>query len=82
MGILLNLLTLPVLGPIRGVVWVGKELGNQAERELYDDDAVRSELLALEEKLDLGEISEEEYREQEGALLQRLNAIREFKEAS
>ena len=81
MGILLNLLTLPVLGPIRGVVWLGKELRDQAERECYDDDAVRSELLALEEKLDLGEISEEEHREEEEALLERLKAIREYKEA-
>jgi len=77
MGVLIDLLTLPVLGPIRGVNWVAEKVAEQAGRELYDEEAVRGQLMELELRYDLGEISEEEYLEAEEALLERLRVTRE-----
>ena len=77
MGFLTDLLTLPVLGPIKGVIWIGEKMVEQAEKELYDEGAVRGQLMELELRYDLGEIGEDEYLEAEEILLQRLRVIRE-----
>lgn len=79
MGFLTDLLTFPVLGPIKGVIWIAEKVNEQVERKLYDEEAVRGQLMELELHLDLGEISEEEYLEAEEALLERLKAIEERK---
>jgi len=79
MSLILDLLTAPVLGPIRGVHWLAKKVAEAAEGELLDEDRVRNELLELQMRLDMGEITEEEYDEQEKVLVEQLNAIREAK---
>jgi hypothetical protein len=76
-GFLMKLLTLPVAGPIQGVIWVAEKVAEQADRVLYDEEAVRGQLMELELRYDLGEISEEEYLAAEEALLARLKVIRE-----
>ena len=77
MSFLIDLLTFPVMGPIKGVTWIAEKVGEQAEKEIYNEDAVRGQLMELELRFDLGEISEEEYIEAEVALLRRLTMIRE-----
>ena len=77
MGILLKLLTFPVSAPIDGLLWVAERIKEQAEAELYDEGAVRGHLLELELKLDMGEITEEEYQVAEDELIALLNEIRE-----
>ena len=79
MGFVFNLLTSPVLGPIRGVHWLANKVTEAAEGELLDEDRVRGELLELQMRLEMGEITEEEYDEQERVLVERLNTIREAK---
>jgi hypothetical protein len=79
MGFLVDLLTSPVLGPIRVVKWIAEKVAEQAERELYDEDVVRGQLQELELRYDLGEIGEEEYLAAEERLLARLRAIRKRK---
>jgi len=79
MGFVFDLLTSPVLGPIRGVHWLATKVAEAAEGELLDEDRVRNELLELQMRLDMGEITEEQYDEQERVLLEQLNAIREAK---
>lgn len=79
MGFLTDLLTLPVLGPLKAAAWIARTVAEQAERELYDEDAVRGQLQELELRYDLGEISEEEHLAAEERLLARLRAIRERK---
>lgn len=79
MGFLTDLLTLPVLGPIKGVMWIARQVVEQAERELYDEDTVRGQLQELELHYDLGEIDEETYLSAEEQLLARLRTIRERK---
>lgn len=67
--------------PIKGVVWLAKQLMEQAERELYDVDKLRGELMELELRLDMGEITEEEYMEAEEEILARLKVAQEYQEA-
>jgi len=79
MGFVFDLLTAPVLGPIRGVYWLAKKVTEAAEEELLDEGRVRGELMELQMRLEMGEITEEEYDEQERVLVERINAIREAK---
>ena len=79
MGFVFDLLASPVLGPIRGVHWLATKAIETAENELLDESKVRGELLELQMSLDMSDITEEEYDEQEGVLVERLNAIREAK---
>ena len=71
MGFITGLLTLP-LAPVRGVVWVTEKITEELERQLYDEDAIRGELMALELAYEDGTIGEDERREREDALLERL----------
>jgi len=77
MGFLIKLLAFPVMGPVKGLVWIAEKIVEQAENELYNADRVRGQLMELELRLDLGEISEEEYLAAEEILLERLRIIRE-----
>jgi hypothetical protein len=79
MGFVFDLLTAPVLGAPRGVHWLAKKIAEAAEGERLDEGRVRNELLELQMHLDIGEISEDEYDEQEKVLVEQLNAIREAK---
>jgi hypothetical protein len=81
MGFFLDLLTLPVTGPINGTIWIAEKLLEQAENEMYDEGKVRAKLMEMEMLLDLGDISEDEYMAAEDELLQRLREIRAFKAA-
>lgn len=81
MGILTNLLMLPVSGPLRGAVWIAQKLAEQAEHELYDEGAIRGQLQELEMRFDIGEMSEEEYIAAEESLLARMREIREYRAA-
>jgi hypothetical protein len=74
---LLKVATFPVSLPLDGLLWVAERIKDQAEAEYYDEGAVRGRLLELELKLDLGEITEEEYQAAEDQLLDLLNEIRE-----
>jgi Gas vesicle protein G len=59
----MGLLTLPFklpLMPLRGVLWLGETVRDQAERELHDPAAVRRELEEAEAEAGAGNLSEEE----------------------
>jgi len=79
MSLILDLLTAPVLGPIRGVHWLATKVTEAAEGEVLDESKVRGELLELQMRLEIDEITEEEYERQERRLMEQLNAIREAK---
>lgn len=79
MGLIGNLLTLPLLGAPRMTLWLARKISEEAERQLFDEGSVRGELLELQERYDLGEVGEVAYGRRERVLLERLNAIREAK---
>lgn len=79
MGLITSLLTLPVSGPVRGVAWVTKRVVDAAEAELATQDPQR-QMAELERARLFGEISEDEFRQQEDELWQRLRASRTAQE--
>ncbi len=79
MSILGHILTAPVAGPIRGVLWLARAIDDQVKGEIHDEDKIRAALTELEIKLDLGEIELNDYELQEEVLLRRLKEIREMK---
>jgi hypothetical protein len=70
-----------LLAPCNFMVWIGRTLHDQAEAELTDESVIHERLLELQTRLELGELSEPEYTRQESTLMQRLNAIHEYKES-
>ncbi len=68
-----------LLLPVKGLLWVGDKLNESAEAEFLDESRVQESLLALQMRLELDEISESEYMEQETELLKRLEDIRKYK---
>ncbi|MEE1753930.1 gas vesicle protein GvpG [Streptomyces sp. SP18CS02] len=71
MGLLGELLLLPA-APLRGTAWVLRQVVTEAERQYYDPAAVQRELARLEERLEAGEIDDEEFDRREDELLARL----------
>ena len=69
-----------LLAPIKGIIWLGEKIKEVADKELNDEGRIKEKLMELQFKLELDEISEEEYNRQEKELLERLDAIRMAKE--
>ncbi|HKZ58181.1 MAG TPA: gas vesicle protein GvpG [Thermodesulfovibrionales bacterium] len=62
--------------PAKGFLGIFKEVQEMVERELSDETYSREKLVALQSRLELDEISEEEYNRKEKELLARIDAIR------
>ena len=75
MGLISGLLTLP-LAPVRGTVWLAERIQEQAEREYYDESAIRARLLEVEEARAAGDADPSELDAVEDALIERLLEIR------
>ena len=71
MGLFTGLLTLP-LAPVRGMAWVLEQVVEEADRQLYDEQRIRRELLELELEFDDGSVSDDERSRRERELLDRL----------
>jgi Gas vesicle protein G len=71
MGLFTGLITLP-LAPVRGVVWIAEKVAEEIDRELYDEDSIRREMVQLELDHEDGLIDEGERQVREEALLERL----------
>ena len=69
-----------LLSPLRFTVWIAKKLKENAYNEMTDESRVHEELLQLQMRHEMGEISEEEYEKKETRLMERLEAIRKMKE--
>ncbi len=69
---LFKLLMLPVSGPLAGLEWVGAKIHEAALAKLNDPTEIKRQLVALEAKLEAGELAEAEFEALEDELLQRL----------
>jgi hypothetical protein len=78
-GLFTALLTLP-LAPVRGVGWIAEQLLEQAEHELYDEQRITRELMALEMAHDAGDIDDAQLEEGVDVLLARLEEGRRYHE--
>jgi gas vesicle protein GvpG len=73
---LLQLLTAPISLPLAGFRFVLGQVQELAERELYDEDRIRDDLLLLQLRLEEGEIDEAEFQAEEAEVMARLRAAR------
>ena len=62
---------------VGGIKFVLRKLVDAVEAQLNDDSVLREELLAAQMRLELGEITDEEFAEVEADLLARLREIHE-----
>ena len=76
-----DLLLLPITGPIAGFRWVMTTIQKMADEELMNDEPWKERLIELQMRLELGEISEDEYAAEEAVVFQALRDIRARKEA-
>lgn len=72
-----KLLLLPVMGPINGLIWIGEQIEERTNTEFDAQENLHKQLLSLQLKFDMGEISEEEFDEQEEEILLRIQALEE-----
>ena len=70
-----------LLSPANFAVWVGQHILEQAEATVTDESPVRQGLLDLQTQFELGQISAEEFAEQETVLMARIQAIQQYKES-
>lgn len=78
---LFKLLGAPITAPIAGFKSLLQLLQDEAERELYDEDRIREDLLLLQMRLAEGELDEDEYTRREAEILARLREARERRKA-
>ena len=61
---------------VSGIKFVLGKVAAAADAELNDDSRLREDLLAAQMRLELGEITEEQFRETEKELLARIREVR------
>ena len=67
-----------LLAPIHGVVWLGRQIQDAAEKDQAgESDRITAQLSELYMKLETGQITEAEFDAQEKVLLDRLDRIQE-----
>lgn len=67
---------------IGGIRFVLDKVASAAEQELNDEDRLREELLAAQMRVELGDMSEDEFAEFERDVLARMREIRETREGT
>ena len=80
MFLLDDILMLPMKLPIAGFNWIMKQIQTMANEELLNDQPWKERLIELQMRLEVGEISEEEYSVAEAQVFQALREIRARRE--
>lgn len=76
MGLFKEIVLLP-LAPVRGTAWVAEQIAEEADRQLYDEDKIKRELVQLEIDAEDGLIGPKEREAKEDELLERLAVARQ-----
>jgi uncharacterized membrane protein len=71
---LFQILTSPVSGPFRMVAWIGGAIRDAVDSKMNDPAEIKRALAALEQQLEAGSISEQDYERMEMELIERLQA--------
>lgn len=75
-GLFKELVLLP-LAPVRGTAWVAEQIAEEADRQLYDEDNIKRELVQLEIDAEEGLLGPKERAAKEDELLDRLAVARQ-----
>ncbi len=65
-----------LLAPVSGFKFILSQIQKMADQELNDDTVIKERLIELQMRLELDEISDAEYKEQEAELFARLRALK------
>ncbi len=71
-----------LLAPVNGVVWLAEKIKEAADHEFSDPGVLKQKLMDLQMMLELNQISEDDFRQRESALLARLEEVTKEKEGS
>ena len=63
--------------PLAGFKFILRTLLEVAEKELYDVDKLREQLLMLQMEFEAGEVSDEDFRAREADIIARMRVARE-----
>ena len=66
-----------LLAPVNGFKFILGQIQKLADQELNDDTVIKEQLLELEMRRELDEVSDEEFREREAELFARLRVIKQ-----
>jgi hypothetical protein len=66
-----------LLAPVNGFKFIMRQIQQLADKELNDESVIKEQLLELQVRLELEEISEEDYAAAERELFARLRAVKE-----
>jgi hypothetical protein len=77
--VLLRLLTLPLSAPIAGIRYCLEKVAEVAEKEMWDEEPVREQLILENLAYEEGRLDEEAFRVREAELLARLREIKEHR---
>ena len=80
MGLLTNILLAPFLGPVWGTRFTLDKVDRAVREQLTDDTPIKEDLMALQLKLEMGEIDDDQYQQQEAEIMQRLRDVRDWRE--
>jgi len=70
-----------LMSPVNFTVWLAEKIKEQAEKTLYDVEALKAALEELREQHDSGELSDQEFERKEDRLLKTLQEAREHEKA-
>lgn len=76
MGLFKEIVLLP-LAPVRGTVKVAEYLADEADRQLYDEENIKRELIQLEIDAEEGRLGDAEREAKEEELFERLAVSRQ-----
>ena len=65
-----------LLAPVSGFKFILGQIQKMADQELNDDTLIKEQLIELQMRLELDEISEADYQEREAELFSRLRALK------
>jgi len=80
MFLLDDIILAPLKLPVAGFRWVLKQVQTMADRELLNDQVWKERLIELQMRLEVGEISEAEFAEEEAVIFRNLREIRQRRE--
>jgi hypothetical protein len=75
-----DILLLPFTGPIAGVRWALKQIQTMVDEEMQNDQPWKERLIELQMMIEVGDITEDEYKVEEAIVFQKLREIRARKE--
>jgi uncharacterized protein YjcR len=75
-----DILLLPIKLPVAGFTWILRQIQTMANEELLNDQLWKERLIELQMMLEVGDITEQQYTEEEAKVFAALRDIRARKE--